>query len=72
MDRHGIGDEQLGASCRPRVHRTLIYCYRKRQKTPRADTAQVIIDALASLGVAITLKELLTAPPKKRRASKEA
>lgn len=72
MDRHRIADAELGEACKPTIHRTMIYAYRKLQKTPRADTAQAIIDALHARGITLTLKQLLAVPAKKRSKSRAA
>jgi hypothetical protein len=63
-----LGDAQLAAECKPPVHRTSIWVYRKGKKTPRADTARSIIAALKKHGVTLTLDELLGAPRRTKAA----
>lgn len=72
MDRHGIGDAELGAECVPPIHRSLIGSYRKREKVPGSDKARSIIVALKRRGVEITLDNILAVPRKKRGRKRAA
>ena len=49
-------------------HRTEIWHYRHRSRTPNYDTALAILAALEKLGVEMTLDELLCRKPRKKAA----
>lgn len=49
-------------------HRTEIWAYRHRTRTPNHQTAIQIIDALSKLGVEMTLEELYSKRPSKKAA----
>lgn len=63
LQRLDLGDAAFGAKCRPPLARGQIWSYRNGRKTPRSDTALVILAALKQEGVEIELKELLSPDP---------
>lgn len=59
MKKADVGDAELGAACKPPLHRTLLWAYRKGKKVPRGDTALAIQAALRARGVEIALEDLV-------------
>ena len=59
MKKAKVGDAALGEACKPAIHRTQIWAYRKGRKVPRGDTALAIIAALKPLGVELEIEDLV-------------
>lgn len=56
----GLSNEAFGEECKPPIHRTLIWCYRRGKKVPGADKALSILAALGMHGVQMGLDGLVS------------
>lgn len=63
LRKQDVGDAAFGAECVPPLARQQIWNYRHGYKTPRSDTAVIILTALAKRGIVLTLEELITPMP---------
>lgn len=66
LEKLGLSDADFGSKCRPKIHRTLIWCYRTGLKQPRVDKAVVVLSALRDLGVELKPDDLVRRKPRRK------